>query len=977
MVEEKVCKDYTQAMDEILFRIKNRKADLRKRTFLILPDNYTLYAEKKLCDYGGGYFDVNVVSFNRLFFKLCDAEPLGKEQAVMLIRSLLPELKLSCFVKSSRYRGFSEKIYDAIILLKKNGITPEDLRAIPSSKFRDIALIYERYLEKSGSYADSSSRIRLLKEAISDGFFANSDVYASNFDLVTADEKELLKYISESADNFVFTSCPANGNLESVTDNIEVMECCGAAEQLKEIAVRIADAAYKGVPYSDMNVVCMGPCRNHIKRIFEEYKIPYCLDYKYKFSSHPLPRFLIALFNVVKRGLRRKDVLELVKNPYFGISKAESDNFEFFCEKYAIDYKGFEESFEIFGDEKAVGVEDIRKKLIAEVDALKLIGKTSVRSADFYEYVSEVCKRKGEIGKKFDDEMGINSVEELLKTVKFISALAENADFTLLSEIFEDGIEAVEIALLPPLSGSVAVGDVTAFRGQHFRYMFIPDFNEDVLPVKSEESGIISDYDISAANLELITSSETNKRHCSELCMLLSSADKLFISYDKNLPSGKSATLKNLIAQKKVIVTTRDDELTHLYNDNSLLPFFAGVRPAAEELLLNAMSEYSLFGDIRGNVRDVAFPLFTALGEQIYRYSLPHEEEFLPREFAEKLFSSSVFSVSRLSAFYKCPYMHFITYGLRAKPAEKAEIGANDIGNILHKVAELFIKKYKGGDIASFVGELTQNVINEHAKKGLITKPTTLDFLISEAIKGCEVLNSHFSAGEFIAVGEEISFGYPDSRLKSFRLGTEAEGGWLCGKIDYMDVWKDRARIVDYKTGNADFDPTEVFYGTNLQLSLYSYVLRLNGYKPAAIFLFPFKINWNTEEKKLRFNGLFDRELLRQIDTHFDGSDYESKVIAAKVTTAKDGKQKLSASMGIDEKRLCSLGDYAKSLADRAVSLMEKGYIATAPYMYGRKTACRYCDCKEICRYSSSDGYRIQRRKKLENFTEGNDELDE
>lgn len=979
MIRKIICKDYASAMQEIFRLIGKRKKGLGIKNYLIVPDNYTLYAEKELCNTEGGYFDINVISFNRLFFSLCKEKPLGRAQAVMIIRSILPELKLECFVKSSKYRGFADKIYDTLILLKKNGITPDKLRETKASdpKFRDIALIYEKYLEKSVDYADASSRIRLLRAAIEEKeFFKGADVFAANFDLITEDERELLDYISETADNFVFTYSLPVSSLDDVTDNVEVMSASGSAEQLKEIALRIADAAYKGVSYEDMCVVCPGECKDHIQRIFGEYDIPYYLDYKYRFSLHPLPRYIISLLNTVKKGLRKRDVLELVKNPYFGADKTQCDIFELYCEKFCVDYKGFEASFEDKNCEYCTIAEEVRKRLMEKVARVRRLGKNQIPAYLFSEFIKNEVIAASEAGREFDTEIGIDSVAELTTVADFISGITERADIGLLTDIFEDGVDAVEIATLPNLSGSVSVGDVSAFRGQHFRYMFVTDFNDEILPKKSEESGIISDYDIVSSALKIITASETNARHRSELCMLLSSADKLFLSFDNNRFGGKSFMLKSLIMKKGIKPFCRNDELNVLYNDKSILPLLAGTKPAAEELLLGAVSEYSLFGDYRGNVRDFVFPLYTALGRDVEKYFIFDDKHELEKDTAVRLFSSSALSVSRISSFYKCPYMHFMSYGLRLTPIERGEIRANDVGDILHKVAERFVGEYKGGDIGKFVEILLREITQSHIKKDMITDSSTYEFLLDEAIRGCEVLASHFASGEFVTMGEELSFGYSSSSLKSVEIDMGGRKVPLCGKIDYVDLWKDFARVIDYKTGSTVFDLKTFYYGTNIQLAIYSYVLGLNGYKPAGIFLFPFRIGWSTEEKDLLFNGLFDKGLLCQMDTGFYYGDYKSKVVNASVKTLKSGAQKLYSSSATNGARLKGLGEYAFRLAVKSAELMAEGYAEIKPYRDGELSPCSYCDYKPICRYNENNGFRSFKRKKLEDFTEDKDGVD-
>ena len=96
-------KSYVRAFDDCVLRIKRRKADLDKRTVVIVPDRYTLYAERRLFG-GGGSFDVEVATFSRLLSKT-GYRPEGyisRFGAVMLLRRLIGDGKdLKCFHRSA------------------------------------------------------------------------------------------------------------------------------------------------------------------------------------------------------------------------------------------------------------------------------------------------------------------------------------------------------------------------------------------------------------------------------------------------------------------------------------------------------------------------------------------------------------------------------------------------------------------------------------------------------------------------------------------------------------------------------------------------------------------------------------------------------------------------------------------------------------------------------------------------------------
>ena len=66
---------FISAFDRCVESVNKRKKDIGKRTVVIVPDKYTLYAEQRLF-LGGGAFYVEVVTFSRLLSK-CGVYPRG------------------------------------------------------------------------------------------------------------------------------------------------------------------------------------------------------------------------------------------------------------------------------------------------------------------------------------------------------------------------------------------------------------------------------------------------------------------------------------------------------------------------------------------------------------------------------------------------------------------------------------------------------------------------------------------------------------------------------------------------------------------------------------------------------------------------------------------------------------------------------------------------------------------------------------
>jgi hypothetical protein len=70
------------------------------------------------------------------------------------------------------------------------------------------------------------------------------------------------------------------------------------------------------------------------------------------------------------------------------------------------------------------------------------------------------------------------------------------------------------------------------------------------------------------------------------------------------------------------------------------------------------------------------------------------------------------------------------------------------------------------------------------------------------------------------------------------------------GKVDRVDAYNDRIRIIDYKTGEIKTSATQFYVGKKLQLYLYMNAFLTNGYKPAGAYYSPINNEFSSNETK-------------------------------------------------------------------------------------------------------------------------------
>jgi ATP-dependent helicase/nuclease subunit B len=208
---------------------------------------------------------------------------------------------------------------------------------------------------------------------------------------------------------------------------------------------------------------------------------------------------------------------------------------------------------------------------------------------------------------------------------------------------------------------------------------------------------------------------------------------------------------------------------------------------------------------------------------------------------------------------------------------------------------------------------------------------------------------------------------------------------YVQGIIDRIDTYefqnKKYAKIIDYKTGEMNFDITKAYYGLSLQLPVYMNACMENMDNTGAAGVFYFrirppmaKLTKETDEdslkelirKNFQLKGITvkDLELIRAMDNNAEIGSF-----IGNVSVKKDGTLKENNSL-IDAETFHALMNHTKENIARTAKQIIGGGISIAPYRYdGKETPCTYCKYKQFCKFSEGFGankYRNIRRQKAQ-----------
>ncbi|MCL2796565.1 MAG: PD-(D/E)XK nuclease family protein [Firmicutes bacterium] len=326
-----------------------RTVDLAVKHYVVVPDKCSIYMERFLFTRGTGAFDVEVLTFNRLFQKFVRRDPgfLSAGGAVMLVRGIVDEVKkdFRVFKSSARLPGFAAKMYETISVAANAGLAPSDFvgkGGAAGLKLADIARVYTRFLaETENKFVDLAGRMRLLARDIAYDDLSCTHFYVAGFDRFTALERDVLAIFEDKAASYTFF------DVESLTyafGEMEFFEAAEISDRVKATAKRIRRGVIEGARFRDFCILAPPADYAPIERILTEFDIPFFIDRKLNLRDTELFRFLELCVSAAGR-FRRQDMIALSKNYYSGIDKRAADIFEEYVLSRGVNYKGFLEEF--------------------------------------------------------------------------------------------------------------------------------------------------------------------------------------------------------------------------------------------------------------------------------------------------------------------------------------------------------------------------------------------------------------------------------------------------------------------------------------------------------------------------------------------------------------------------------------------------------------------------------------------------------
>lgn len=826
---------------------------------------------------------------------------------------------------------------------------------------------------------------------------------------------------------------PAEGGASEAaagTDSLTLVAAANLYNEAESAACYVLELVRDfGYRFSDIKVICndqetRGPI---LKRVFKEYGIDLVSDTSKDILQSSIVQYITALMDVVVEKYRTDLMIKMLKSGFGDLTNDEITDLENYAIKYKIRGTMWKRPFvrgeSEYGAEALVRMNAVREKALAFMPDLEAIFEAET-CGEFISGLYGFLYEKVKLPEKIADltvlqtEQGRPDLAEETAQIwgKVIGIFDQMSEImgeqkfraAAFRDLFEAGISQVEIGILPPTKDGLMMGTMQRTRTGEMKALVVVGANEGVLPNEKPGSGLFG-------------SDEKNlfKENGIELCKvddvrfleermgiyrnLSKPRERLWISYSLSdaeggpaRPSGVFTKLTGLFGDTPVA----RDALNRQSDAELVGAGPAGLRHLTEALQAACEGRplaphwHEALAWFKQNKPEALEPIRAGI-------AFTNKQEDLGREMTAALYMGNIgstreealepspelsLSPSRLERYARCPFSHFVQYGLKPEERRIFEIAPREIGDIYHECLMEMSRHLTARGIAitdpaspwmTISREECRTFVEDViAKKSGTYREGILEAGNEEKYRGrritdicekvCWAVIEQVRAGEILRSSFEAPFGR-GRRIPPIPVNLgEGRTAYIEGKIDRVDYLPgERVKIIDYKTGNENFSVAEAEAGYRLQLMLYLEASLERRMKPAGVFYFkisepmvdasgaaigPEEIS-DKIQKSFKLNGVIvdDPNVIRNVAGDFSGI---SDVVPIRINkeglisgTGKDNLLTDEEFESLREKVCEKVTDICKSLAG--------GGIEIHPMKTAATSACAYCRYKGICRFDT------------------------
>lgn len=730
----------------------------------------------------------------------------------------------------------------------------------------------------------------------------------------------------------------------------------------------------KGYHYSDIAVVCadMDTYGFLAGNIMEQNDIPCFVDNKRDITSNLFVEAIRSALDVVDTDFSYEAVFRFLKTGLSGVTDEDIDVIENYI--LALGIKGYSRWHKMFSRKlishyekqpsldringvraKVVGIfegfrTEIRKcRTVREycvavynlIEQLDLYNKTM-------EY-SEKFEKKGMLSLSIEYRQCYRLIMELLD--KLVILLGdENISYREFTDILDAGFSNIKVGIIPASRDSIIIGDIERSRIDNIKVLFVLGLNDGNVPKKSENTGILSVVDREELAENNITLSPSDRENAAILryylyLILTKASEKLYLSYAKTSLDGKAIKESYIVG-----------------NIMRMFPDLVKKSNADEKLLMKSVKIPKAL---------ITWKAFEGAGIKA---------DNAKETFGEEL----VQSISRIEKFYQCPFAYFLSYGMMLEERRLYKINAMDIGNIYHNTLELVSKAIieAGYKFSTIEEDKLEEIINQ------AVLDATMDYnnsILNDSNRSRYFVDKLNSMIKTTVWAIRAQLGQGKFEPKRFEKVFKTKNN-VVGRIDRIDTYetddKVYVKVVDYKTGENEFELEDAYYGLKIQLVTYmKAALELEKQENtgkevvmSGMYYYNIQEAFASDDaakediNKERLESLVMKGVTNSDPEVIDllEKDKEGKSIAIPVSFVKSGQIRKNKN-ALDVEHFELLSNHVEEKIKDANERIKNGKVNITPYKKGDNDGCEYCPYAAVCGFDLKLGYSYNSMESLDN----------
>ena len=759
--------------------------------------------------------------------------------------------------------------------------------------------------------------------------------------------------------------------------------------------------------YRDIAIVTgdLENARGNLERVLKSNDIPYFMDSKRSLIRNPFVGVIRSILQMAEEDFSYESVFAYLKNEFCSVEVCNVDileNYVLGCGIRGLSQysKPFTKKYKDMTEDELAKCEKIREQfwqMVSEFFDVELRGlKVSDISSKIRKFVEkeDLAARLLQHQEIFKEQGEHSLAAEYGQTFDLVMELFDKLDSLLGDEkltlkeyrrLLDDGFGEIKVGIIPMVMDQVVVGDIQRTRLNSIKVLFVMNVNDGIIPSHGGKPGLLSQSDrtvLKNLNMELSpTLREAGFIQRFYLYLNLTKPSRKLImtyslsSHDGNgiRPSYLIGTMKELFEElpikecKREYVTEgkKGGIITKRGAFDKTIKWIRNYRDEETDLLWRELFSYFCRSDAYRESLDRAIEgaFFT------------NTDNVLDKAVARALYGDKLSgSITRIENYAACAYAHFLNYGLNLVERPVYEIKPVDIGNIFHEAIELFSREIvdRNLDFSDVSDDMRRCIVDDVVLKvtekygGHVLRSTARNEYMIEKIRRVTDRSAW-------AIIEHIKRG--DFRPDDFELKLRE------GRIDRVDRMTDEdniyIKVIDYKSGNKTFSPSDVENGLQLQLIYYMDTLVKReksqhpkmAVHPGGVFYFNIKDPVIDYEESMIDDDIYDEKLLEQfkmtgavnsdelvikgIDRELSDKNKSSNI--AKIKYGDIGSDiRAYADAGVmAEENFNNLIERVKLKINEMTTEIVEGNIAMNPYKKGQYSPCEYCKYKGVCAFDT------------------------